>query len=169
MEWIQHFSHRHRLLLNDEYEHIIKCAACRDYLSGNVYSCNDCRYYLHKECAELEREIKHSLHPFQSLKLHGFETTGCSYHCNMCQNYRRGFSYHCTDCNFEVDLLCSFKSEISLSIHDHKLKLQVGDTDTEPSFFAISVILDVTVIEDGAYIVKRIVISRSILTVLECL
>ena len=135
MEWIQHFSHRHRLLLNDEYEHIIKCAACRDYLSGNVYSCNDCRYYLHKECAELEREIKHSLHPFQSLKLHGFETTGCSYHCNMCQNYRRGFSYHCTDCNFEVDLLCSFKSEISLSIHDHKLKLQVGDTETEQPFF----------------------------------
>uniref|UniRef100_A0A7N2LGK8 Phorbol-ester/DAG-type domain-containing protein n=1 Tax=Quercus lobata TaxID=97700 RepID=A0A7N2LGK8_QUELO len=133
---IQHFSHKHHLRLKNKrsYGFNAKCAACWDDLSGVVYCCNDCRYYLHEECAKLEGKIEHSLHPFHSLKLHGIAGDG-PFYCNVCQKHYLGFSYRCTDCNFKVDLLCSLKSEIRLPIHDHKLKLQVGDTETEPSFF----------------------------------
>ena len=130
---IQHFSHKHHLRLVKFYESYKECAACSVYFSGVVYSCNACGYYLHKECAKLKGEIEHSHHPFQSLKLHGIEDDGAFY-CDVCQKRWRGFSYRCTDCNFKVHLLCSLKSEIRLPIHDHKLKLQVGNTETEPFF-----------------------------------
>ncbi|KAL4600108.1 hypothetical protein ACB092_11G174100 [Castanea dentata] len=130
---IKHFSHRHHLRLKNSYEYNANCAACLGFLSGVVYCCNDCRYYLHDECAKLEGEIEHSHHPFQFLKLHGIVDDGAFY-CNLCQKRCRGFSYRCTDCNFKMDLLCSRESEIRLPIHDHKLKLRVGDTEIEPSF-----------------------------------
>ena len=136
MEWIQHFSHKHRLRrLKNSYEFNAKCAACWDNLSGVVYSCDDCRYYLHKECAKLENEIEHSYHPFQSLKLHGIVDVNVYIYCDMCRTRCLGFTYRCTDCNFKMDVKCAPKSEIRFPIHDHKLKLQVGDTETKPSFF----------------------------------
>ena len=95
--------------------------------------CNDCQYYLHEECAKLEDEVEHSHHPFQSLKLHGI-VDDWDFYCNVCQMGCRGFSYRCTDYNFKMDLLCSLKSKIHLPIHDYKLKLQVGNTETEPFF-----------------------------------
>ena len=128
---IQHFSHKHRLKLDESYKFNANCAAW--IVSGFVYSCNDCRYYLPKECAKLEDEIEHVLHPFPSLKLHKLEGEGV-FCCSVCHNLCRGFGYHCTACNFKIDLQCALESEIWLPIHDHNLKLQVSDTDTEPSF-----------------------------------
>ena len=144
MKEIQHFSHKHRLLLNKhrlllnksdlDFHHT--CAACRDFLCGDVYCCYDCQYYLHEECAKLKKVIKHFHHPCHSLKLHGISVSKYGpFNCHVCRSSCLGFTYRCTSCDFKMDALCSFESEISLPIHNHKLKLQVGDTETEPSFF----------------------------------
>ena len=122
---IEHFSHKHRLQLKESYKFNANCAAWILY---------DCRYYLHKECAKLEDEIEHFLHPFHSLKLHKLEGEG-AFFCSECHKLCRGFTYHCRRCNFKIDLQCALELEIWLPIHDHNLKLQVSDTDTEPSFF----------------------------------
>ena len=141
----------------------------RYFISGDVNCCYDCHYYLHESCAKLEDEIIHFYHSFHFLKLHGIADDGALY-CYVCQTRCLGFTYRCTDCDFKMEVKCALKSEIRFPIHNHKLNLQVSDADTEPSFFCdFCHILDVTVIEDGAYIVRRIVISRSILTALECL
>ena len=130
---IEHFSHKHRLLLNkSDFDFHHTCAACLRYLNGYIYCCDDCGYYLHEICAKLEEEIEHFRHP-HSLKLHRIEDDG-AFNCDLCQKSCLGFIYRCIDCNFKMDLLCSFKSEIQLPIHDHKLKLQVGNTETEPFF-----------------------------------
>ena len=110
---IQHFSHKHHLRLKNSYEFNAKCAACWDDLSGVVYCCNDCRYYLHEECAKLEDEIEHSLHPFHSLKLHGVADDG-DFYCDVCDKSCPGFTYRCTDCNFKMDVQCALKSEIQI-------------------------------------------------------
>ena len=71
---IEHLSHKHRLQLKYDKSHK-ECAACLDYLYGDIYCCYDCRYNLHEECAKLEDEIEHFHHSFQSLKLHGIDVT----------------------------------------------------------------------------------------------
>uniref|UniRef100_A0A7N2R2V4 Phorbol-ester/DAG-type domain-containing protein n=1 Tax=Quercus lobata TaxID=97700 RepID=A0A7N2R2V4_QUELO len=145
MEWIQHFSHEHPLLL--KFEDLLgkKCDACLNPIFGDdhFYCCDNCGYYLHESCAKLEDEITHfdyhSLHyyhPLHFLKLHGIADDG-AFHCDVCCESCPGFTYRCTDCDFKMHVQCARyrESEIRLPIHDHRLKLQVGDTETELSFF----------------------------------
>ena len=134
MKEIQHFSHKHRLKLNEYQKYLARCAACPFSLRGDVYGCYDCQYYLHEECAKLEDEIEHSHQPFHSLKLRASADDG-DFNCDVCQERWAGFTYRCTDCNFKVDARCAPKSKIRLPFHDHDLKLQVSDTETEQSFF----------------------------------
>ena len=134
MEWIQHFSHKHRLLLKSNKVDQ-NCAVCLYFISGDGYCCDDCQYYLHESCAKLKDEIIFfDYHSFHFLKLHGIADDGAFY-CDVCGTDCLGFTYRCTDCNFKIDLQCAHESGIWLPIHDHFLELQVSDTDTEPSFF----------------------------------
>ncbi|XP_075645614.1 uncharacterized protein LOC142616699 [Castanea sativa] len=132
---IEHLSHKHRLLLKKSYLDFRRTrAACGNNIYGDVYCCYHCQYNLHKSCAELEDEIVHLRHPFQSLKLHGIADDG-AFDCNVCRTRCLGCTYPCTDCDFKMEVLCAREAKIRLPIHDHKLKLQVSDTDTQPSFF----------------------------------
>ena len=88
-QFIQHFSHEHHLRLQflqslfpvtlGSYANCSLCQLSPIGRDDQVYSCDDCKYYIHKECAELPphiaelplpRHIDHLLHPHHNpLKL----------------------------------------------------------------------------------------------------
>ncbi|GKU97514.1 hypothetical protein SLEP1_g10657 [Rubroshorea leprosula] len=55
---INHFSHHHRLVLLDPETGTDQspkhyCSGCEEAAEGSTYSCRQCRFFLHKKCAEL--------------------------------------------------------------------------------------------------------------------
>ncbi|OMP10167.1 Zinc finger, PHD-type [Corchorus olitorius] len=104
---IDHFLHSHPLKLIDEEEvnHEFRCKGCKESLSAlspaPIYGCGDCKFYLHKGCAELPKEMQHFFHPcplFLSI---------LSFTCNACSKNGHGFSYRCTRCDFDMHLECA--------------------------------------------------------------
>ncbi|KAF7851827.1 hypothetical protein BT93_L2601 [Corymbia citriodora subsp. variegata] len=109
METIAHFSHQHLLTICAIREHEeIDCAACEKHCSNQSYCCKKCKFFLHKSCAELSRELKHDLHP-HNLTLCDTANLGCR-HCDACLKRFRGFTYRCELCNFDLDIECARKS-----------------------------------------------------------
>ncbi|KAK8365169.1 hypothetical protein V6Z12_A02G033900 [Gossypium hirsutum] len=65
---IQHFSHHHPLVFIQDHSVASKaalCLGCEKPVEGWSYGCNQCEFYLHNECAELELapQIQHPFHP----------------------------------------------------------------------------------------------------------
>ncbi|KAL3737937.1 hypothetical protein ACJRO7_019459 [Eucalyptus globulus] len=109
METIAHFSHQHLLTTCEIGEHKeVNCAACEKHCSNQSYCCKECKFFLHKSCAELERELKHYLHP-DNLTLCDTANLGYRY-CDFCLKRFRGFTYRCQKCNFDLDIECALKS-----------------------------------------------------------
>ncbi|KAL3737940.1 hypothetical protein ACJRO7_019462 [Eucalyptus globulus] len=109
METIAHFSHQHLLTTCEIGEHKeVDCAACEKHCSNQSYCCKECKFFLHKSCAELSRELKHYLHP-DNLTLCDTAKLGCRY-CDSCGKRFRGFTYRCQMCNFDLDIECARKS-----------------------------------------------------------
>ncbi|OMP03975.1 Zinc finger, PHD-type [Corchorus olitorius] len=91
------------------------CAACgKELLGTTIYRCVDCgRFDLHKECAELPREINHPFHPPHPLILlrrspcfeirNGVHTSECCF----CHGHSAGFVYRCDSCNLDLDVNCA--------------------------------------------------------------
>ncbi|XVE85804.1 hypothetical protein DITRI_Ditri17bG0120800 [Diplodiscus trichospermus] len=121
MAQIQHFLHRHPLVLVEENEEEIndevKCSGCLDRLSDPFYRCIVCTFYLHKSCAELPGEIQNSFHPCPLV------LEDVRFACNACSGYGNGFSYHCKRCNFDMHVQCTqrptMKSEGEEVIHHY--------------------------------------------------
>ncbi|XP_021281870.1 uncharacterized protein LOC110414791 [Herrania umbratica] len=121
---LKHFSHEHPLMFiqkqihaptadsssGEEEEEAAYCCLCEDRVEGPSYCCTDCRFYLHKTCAEFELalEINHPFHP-----KHPFILLPKPPHrvgiflCWFCHMGRRGFGYHCALCNFNLDVNCA--------------------------------------------------------------
>ncbi|KAM7530218.1 hypothetical protein LguiB_033628 [Lonicera macranthoides] len=126
---MKHFSHEHPLKLiekarrdvGDEEEEIL-CDGCRESVilgSAAAYGCNECKYILHKKCAELTKEINHPMHLEHPLTLHSrppYESSECI--CNICriQDWK-WFTYHCSICEFDVHLSCALLVE-DVIIHE---------------------------------------------------
>lgn len=109
METIAHFSHQHLLTIHEIWEHTeVKCAACEKHFSNQSYCYKECKFFLHKSCAKLSRELKHDLHP-HNLTLCDMANLGCCY-CHACLKRFRGFTYRCQLCNFDLDIECAQKS-----------------------------------------------------------
>ncbi|GLT56536.1 hypothetical protein SLA2020_295710 [Shorea laevis] len=132
MESINHFSHPHPLVVVDqesvdrgsrksfcsECNEAVEgycykcgkaaegyCSGCEEELEGSSYGCGECGFFLHKKCAELQREIinhpLHSQHPL-ILLVRTYPTNWC----NVCRKSIR-FFYRCNSCNFDLDLRCA--------------------------------------------------------------
>ncbi|KAK3428966.1 hypothetical protein EUGRSUZ_E00386 [Eucalyptus grandis] len=107
-----HFGHRHPLTLRlrDDEDDSFKCRACDESIErclGPVYGCEQCKYFLHESCAELPLEREHFYHEEHPLKLQV-----AKYHnCALCGNRIEGYTYRCEQCDFDLDVLCSEKSE----------------------------------------------------------
>ncbi|MBA0696998.1 hypothetical protein Goari_003511, partial [Gossypium aridum] len=53
---IEHFSHQHNLVLNDEVKERRYCDGCSRLILTSFYCCLECDFFLHKSCAELPRK-----------------------------------------------------------------------------------------------------------------
>ena len=121
-----HFMHRHPLfLLENKRSYDIICIACEKNIQVDLaYGCYQCKFYLHKSCAEQPRKKKHPFHRHPLTLVDN--SSGNYHHCNACYKRYKGFSYCCKDCNFNLDLDCSVlipSIKLGSSIHDHTVAL----------------------------------------------
>ncbi|XP_017980916.1 PREDICTED: uncharacterized protein LOC18592869 isoform X1 [Theobroma cacao] len=132
---INHFSHPHPLLFNDEEQSDkskeVRCSACWESLLGSSFSCGECDFHLHKKCAEAPLEIHSPFHckggtltlvpnpPWESpLSI-----------CDLCkENLQMQYgSYDCLkqDCNFVAHVDCAMEKYLATG--------QINDQDEESS------------------------------------
>ncbi|KAJ8760640.1 hypothetical protein K2173_015307 [Erythroxylum novogranatense] len=129
---IKHFSHHHELVLfNCKKDQSYSCTGCLVRVPGLVYGCFECKFYLHKSCAEMPREIQHPYHPFHPLRAQVGK-----YAKMICKTCRTGTDneeivYYCKDCRFGLHMHCA---EVSLLVvsplkqkcHVHNLYYKLG-------------------------------------------
>ncbi|GFS37762.1 hypothetical protein Acr_00g0053790 [Actinidia rufa] len=100
--------HPHPLILCDKNKNFCyKCTCCElpiEIEGGSLYACLQCRALLHKSCAHLPRKLEHPLHTSHPLVL----LYGCHWiTCQVCSVKMQGFFYHCSECNFYMDVHCA--------------------------------------------------------------
>ena len=100
--------HLHPLILCDQNKNFCyKCTCCElpiEIEGGSLYACLQCRALLHKSCAHLPQKLEHPLHPSHPLVL----LYDCIWFtCQVCSGKMQGFCYHCSECNFYMDVRCA--------------------------------------------------------------
>ncbi|KAA8518178.1 hypothetical protein F0562_015652 [Nyssa sinensis] len=120
---LQHFSHDHPLILNEEQkndaEEVCCCNGCLEQISGPSYNCNQCDFSLHKLCAELPTEMEHPMHPDHPLTLLTNPLfLRCI--CDVCQGDWKSFTYRCFQCDFDIDIICASLMERKIEHKSHK-------------------------------------------------
>ncbi|XP_040946227.1 uncharacterized protein [Gossypium hirsutum] len=122
---IKHAYHDHnlRLTFSGEMNDDGQCDGCMRPISTPFYSCEQCKFFLHKECAELPRNKRHPFHK-HLLTL----TNSNPKFCSACERLDNGFSYKCNDgdCRqfFECDIRCTLLSNtLEHPSHEHSLFL----------------------------------------------
>ncbi|KAL4346891.1 hypothetical protein GQ457_17G001690 [Hibiscus cannabinus] len=124
---IKHEYHDHnlRLSFSGVIEDDSQCDGCMRPISTPFYTCDECKFSLHKDCAELPREKRHAFHKHLLMLTHlGNGITICS----ACQRPYQGFSYRCynEDCRpfFYFDVRCiSLLDTLKHPSHEHSLFL----------------------------------------------
>ncbi|KAL4375986.1 hypothetical protein GQ457_02G040370 [Hibiscus cannabinus] len=112
MAKLHHMSHKHPLLFNDDSsdrnDHNSDCAGCAKEVSSPSYSCGECRFFLHKRCAEAPSEIHHPAHRDHSLLLlPPSEHRKREVDCSLCKQKVKGHIYCCSSCEFHLDFDCA--------------------------------------------------------------
>ncbi|XP_057506732.1 uncharacterized protein LOC130789951 [Actinidia eriantha] len=132
MERIQHFNHPHPLIFSGEKNgdgKEILCNGCCRKISGASYSCKNCSFFLHKFCAKLPVEMKHLMHPEHTL---GLLSKSPRFKCNACGEFSKAFTYSCSLCKFELDLVCASRAlSIVHERHQHPLIPQLSPASFE--------------------------------------
>ena len=112
VEQIQHRFHEHPLVLVEEQSNQSEktyCSGCGDVVSGSSFSCVDCKYHLHKKCAEAPLTIKnhrfHRKHPYFFFR--EGPRTNPRYVCALCKEKPNIFHYECWSCMFFLDIKCA--------------------------------------------------------------
>ncbi|KAK3023710.1 hypothetical protein RJ639_042720 [Escallonia herrerae] len=108
---LQHFSHsRHPLFLREFIpnedggdEKARRCNGCSEVISNAYFGCSQCKFFLHKLCAELPQVMEHHMHPEHPLAL--VVESYCM--CNVCDKCWKNFAYRCSECYFVVDIMCA--------------------------------------------------------------
>ncbi|CAH8305755.1 unnamed protein product [Eruca vesicaria subsp. sativa] len=117
---ILHFSHQqHHLRLDEnayrDYDENKICEACiTPIYFGNFYSCMQCNFILHEECAKLSRKMHHPIHPhLLTLVTQTGERINIENTCSACPWCITGFFYECgkEGCNFKLHIPCATMSE----------------------------------------------------------
>ena len=136
-KYILNPSHGHPLILCNEEsnDHVVSCDGCNQVISGQIYGCIQCDFYLHRSCAAAPQEIKHPFHPGDPLTLTYGDESWCRVSilktldargevkylrhkhfsilldkeyvcCGACEKRICGPSYECSSCNFFVHQHC---------------------------------------------------------------
>ncbi|XP_017984231.1 PREDICTED: uncharacterized protein LOC18585796 [Theobroma cacao] len=121
MELLQHFSHEHLLIFNEEQSHESEkqadCSACGDLVLGPSFSCEECGFYLDKKCVEAPSQLNHPLHRKHCLDLrarppyedqHPFIRFRIRFPfiCDACGSSGNHVSYICSTCEIIVHRSC---------------------------------------------------------------
>ncbi|KAH1096260.1 hypothetical protein J1N35_013181 [Gossypium stocksii] len=136
---IKHSYHDHNLRLtfsgktkNDDSQ----CDGCTRPISTPFYGCDKCKFFLHKHCAELPKQMPHPFHKHLLTLSNAHDEDGYSW-CSACDRWYQGFSYGCYkgDCEFEIDIQCMLLSEtLKHPSHDeHSLFLVHNNQETSCS------------------------------------
>ncbi|KAE8702985.1 Pentatricopeptide repeat superfamily protein [Hibiscus syriacus] len=124
---IQYIGHEHPLVFIQD--RIVSsreedCFVCGKALEGWSYSCKECKFYLHKGCAQLDLipPLNYPFHPQHPLTLLPKST----YRCNLCGWLCRDYAYHCATCEFDLHIKCalllsSTSANFPVSFHPHPL------------------------------------------------
>ncbi|XP_038690251.1 uncharacterized protein LOC119989034 [Tripterygium wilfordii] len=102
-------------------EEILCCACSKSLLDTSFYCCGECFFFLHETCAKLPPMIKHPSHRKHPLILHPKSPykTNQGY-CDMCGLHILNFSYHCSDCKFDLDIDCAMLPRCFIQPESHK-------------------------------------------------
>ncbi|XP_076904856.1 uncharacterized protein LOC143560439 [Bidens hawaiensis] len=124
--------------------HVGECKMCKEEIYPfhlYYYSCKDCDYSVHKFCAQLPlTQQNHPLHPGHKLTLsdgYQFQDPDLNFdaifdsfvQCHTCQIERKRFyNYHCSICNFNMDIICATIAEQKMDhpSHPHQLQRYLG-------------------------------------------
>ncbi|XP_010442014.1 PREDICTED: uncharacterized protein LOC104725107 [Camelina sativa] len=125
---VRHPSHNHPLrVFKAKEEDEAACSGCELELIGQAFKCieSDCDYFLHKSCFDLPSETHHKSHQDHPLTLlHSPPDERSVYTCDACDQYGSGFTYHCSNCNYNLHVGCTFIPEtIDREDHEHPLTL----------------------------------------------
>ncbi|GLT32914.1 hypothetical protein SLA2020_075440 [Shorea laevis] len=172
----KHFSHQHSLFFIQN--HYIEpqdrsCSACEEPISGPVYCCFDCLFFLHQKCFELPSEIKHPSHRKHSLTLLPNplpHPEKCS--CHLCTKAYKGFIYYCSLCEFGIMIKYIFSEHkvIKNKHHEHPFTLVARSsipficdacgTDGEYCIPYVCTTCDIVVHKDCTSLPRNILITR---------
>ncbi|XP_052170922.1 uncharacterized protein LOC127787101 [Diospyros lotus] len=104
------YSHKHDFNLKVSRSRHDICAICWNTLGRGLeaYSCSGCDFWMDKSCVKLQPEIRHPFHPQHPLRLlpkapHNYT----EYLCAACGVRQTKTSYHCSNCDFSLDLRCA--------------------------------------------------------------
>ncbi|GKV33454.1 hypothetical protein SLEP1_g41971 [Rubroshorea leprosula] len=114
------------------------CSVCLEQLSNaSFYTCVVCKLFLHKSCfeTELPLNINHPFHEKHTLTLTLLKRESGAL-CQFCQKsrYPAGLFYHCSSCNFNLDIKCAFLPQFlngNFPNRDHYF----SNVDEHPLFF----------------------------------
>ncbi|MFQ6658537.1 hypothetical protein Gotur_027761, partial [Gossypium turneri] len=135
---IKHFYHDHNLRLT--FSGMTKdddgqCDGCTRPISTPFYGCEQCKFFLHKDCAELPKEMPHPFHKHLLTLSNSHDETGYSL-CDACGRQYQGFSYRCNKggCSFEFDIQCMLLLDtLKHPSHEHSLFLVHNNEGTSCS------------------------------------
>ncbi|GLT96160.1 hypothetical protein SLE2022_138040 [Rubroshorea leprosula] len=171
---LKHFSHQHSLFFLKK--HYIEpqdqsCSACEEPISGPVYCCFDCSFFLHQKCFELPLEINHPSHRKHSVTLVPNpppHLEKCS--CHLCTKAFKGFIYYCFLCEFGIKIKYTFSDKVIKSgNHEHPFVLvsrpfsffcDACGTDGEHCIPFVCTECDIAVHKDCISLPQKIKITR---------
>ncbi|XP_076956775.1 uncharacterized protein LOC143632069 [Bidens hawaiensis] len=115
----KHFSHKHNLMMHEMPEGAeVSCSGCNSSATKTIYICWQCNYYLHEQCFHATRSRKHPSHPQHHLTLVPYPTyPSNSFYCNSCNIIGTGFSYSCSDCDFDLHVQCAYSISSATNSH----------------------------------------------------
>uniref|UniRef100_A0A1J3F8U2 Zinc finger PHD-type domain-containing protein n=1 Tax=Noccaea caerulescens TaxID=107243 RepID=A0A1J3F8U2_NOCCA len=132
-------THHHKLTLVKERDKMkptsFKCSAeCERVYTAFRYGCDECDLAFHVECVWYQSEVihpsevNHSYHSLHPLKLFtGHPPDYSDGKCRLCGTRVDKWFYHCSSCNFTLDLRCVLtlppQTLLNLKAHDHQLTL----------------------------------------------
>ncbi|TYJ45110.1 hypothetical protein E1A91_A02G033000v1 [Gossypium mustelinum] len=135
---IKHSYHDHNLRLTfsgKTKDDDSQCDGCTRLVSTPFYSCEQCKFFLHKYCAELPKQMPHPFHKHLLTLTNSRDREGHSW-CGACHRPYQGFSYRCYkgDCSFKIDIQCMlFSDTLKHPSHEHSLFLVHNNNGTSCS------------------------------------